>query len=306
MMFLSYFVYLFLFFTISLFVFFYIFCFLILFFLFKQKTAYEIRISYWSSDVCSSDLRPEEGAFDGLAVLAVHAAHGEDHVLPPLDRCRRAEHHRQRQDLLGPCAYRLRHVAQRDARGLRFDLDGERARIGHLVYQLDRVAVLDAAVAAAAVKRVAVAQHVDDQRAARAHAPGPGGDQRHQQHRVDQDPRARDPGLAAVDGVLRGVADQPGRVAHLVHDVVAGVDAGAAGDALVLQAVADVDAGRADLHADGAVDAVAQLLGRECRQRLGLGVDVAEHDRAGRLQAVVGGAGMAGGAEHIVVGRAHV
>src|SRR3546814_7507840 len=27
------------------------------FFLFKQKTAYEVRISDWSSDVCSSDLR---------------------------------------------------------------------------------------------------------------------------------------------------------------------------------------------------------------------------------------------------------
>src|SRR3546814_5117767 len=27
------------------------------FFLFKQKTAYEMRISDWSSDVCSSDLR---------------------------------------------------------------------------------------------------------------------------------------------------------------------------------------------------------------------------------------------------------
>src|SRR3546814_1268537 len=27
------------------------------FFFFKQKTAYEIRISDWSSDVCSSDLR---------------------------------------------------------------------------------------------------------------------------------------------------------------------------------------------------------------------------------------------------------
>src|SRR3546814_17697753 len=26
------------------------------FFFFKQKTAYEVRISYWSSDVCSSDL----------------------------------------------------------------------------------------------------------------------------------------------------------------------------------------------------------------------------------------------------------
>src|SRR3546814_8305920 len=30
--------------------------FYILFFLFKQKTAYEMRISDWSSDVCSSDL----------------------------------------------------------------------------------------------------------------------------------------------------------------------------------------------------------------------------------------------------------
>src|SRR3546814_7400134 len=29
----------------------------ILFFFFKQKTAYELRISDWSSDVCSSDLR---------------------------------------------------------------------------------------------------------------------------------------------------------------------------------------------------------------------------------------------------------
>src|SRR3546814_1073109 len=28
----------------------------ILFFVFKQKTAYEVRISDWSSDVCSSDL----------------------------------------------------------------------------------------------------------------------------------------------------------------------------------------------------------------------------------------------------------
>src|SRR3546814_6554110 len=40
-------------------VFLYVFCVLIfvLFFFFKQKTAYEMRISDWSSDVCSSDLR---------------------------------------------------------------------------------------------------------------------------------------------------------------------------------------------------------------------------------------------------------
>src|SRR3546814_2443228 len=32
-----------------------------LFFFCKQKTAYEMRISDWSSDVCSSDLRSETG-----------------------------------------------------------------------------------------------------------------------------------------------------------------------------------------------------------------------------------------------------
>src|SRR3546814_5282858 len=31
-------------------------CFFVFFFFFKQKTAYEMRISDWSSDVCSSDL----------------------------------------------------------------------------------------------------------------------------------------------------------------------------------------------------------------------------------------------------------
>src|SRR3546814_1944347 len=36
-------------------------CFLFIFFFFKQKTAYEMRISDWSSDVCSSDLRSKQG-----------------------------------------------------------------------------------------------------------------------------------------------------------------------------------------------------------------------------------------------------
>src|SRR3546814_8325406 len=35
----------------------YVISFLMVFFFFKQKTAYEMRISDWSSDVCSSDLR---------------------------------------------------------------------------------------------------------------------------------------------------------------------------------------------------------------------------------------------------------
>src|SRR3546814_2106309 len=38
---------------------------IVLFFFFKQKTAYEMRISDWSSDVCSSDLeRADHNAFD--------------------------------------------------------------------------------------------------------------------------------------------------------------------------------------------------------------------------------------------------
>src|SRR3546814_3942602 len=37
-------------------------------FFFKQKTAYEMRISDWSSDVCSSDLGGADGGFEGRVV----------------------------------------------------------------------------------------------------------------------------------------------------------------------------------------------------------------------------------------------
>src|SRR3546814_3996936 len=39
---------------------------LLFFFFFKQKTAYEMRISDWSSDVCSSDLFSDAGAVAGF------------------------------------------------------------------------------------------------------------------------------------------------------------------------------------------------------------------------------------------------
>src|SRR3546814_2781362 len=40
-------------------------------FFFKQKTAYELRIRDWSSDVCSSDLpSPERGGLGGIAAHA--------------------------------------------------------------------------------------------------------------------------------------------------------------------------------------------------------------------------------------------
>src|SRR3546814_6244441 len=52
-----------------------------LFFFFKQKTAYEMRISDWSSDVCSSDLVPE-GRYPakGVAVDRHPADGGERQV----------------------------------------------------------------------------------------------------------------------------------------------------------------------------------------------------------------------------------
>src|SRR3546814_10239926 len=50
---------------------------ILVFFFFKQKTAYEMRISDWSSDVCSSDLL-------GRVVLAVQTALAEVGDVPGL------------------------------------------------------------------------------------------------------------------------------------------------------------------------------------------------------------------------------
>src|SRR3546814_10392154 len=45
------------------------------FFFFKQKTAYEMRISDWSSDVCSSDLRPTATRFREIKELVAVFGH---------------------------------------------------------------------------------------------------------------------------------------------------------------------------------------------------------------------------------------
>src|SRR3546814_20743029 len=59
-------------------------CVMFLFFFFKQKTAYEMRISDWSSDVCSSDLADQRRALDRgghLAVLDQVGLRGREHEL---------------------------------------------------------------------------------------------------------------------------------------------------------------------------------------------------------------------------------
>src|SRR5665647_3018266 len=65
-------------------------------------------------------------------------------------------------------------------------------------------------------------------------------------------------GIFALDRVFRRIADQPAWITQLVHHLVAAVDARGAAYAFVLHALADVDPGRTYLHADVAVDAVAQ------------------------------------------------
>src|SRR3546814_13819592 len=67
---------------------------LLFLFFFKQKTAYEMRISDWSSDVCSSDLQHQRI----VERLEPDAAGAADRLV---DRPRRLQH--QRQALDGGC-----------------------------------------------------------------------------------------------------------------------------------------------------------------------------------------------------------
>src|SRR3546814_11864795 len=53
---------------------------LVCFFFFKQKTAYDMRISAWSSDVCSSDLVPVTGAI--VAWFALRSTPNRVHPRP--------------------------------------------------------------------------------------------------------------------------------------------------------------------------------------------------------------------------------
>src|SRR6185503_3586494 len=63
---------------------------------------------------------------------------------------------------------------------------------------------------------------------------------------------------ALLNVVERGKTDEPAGAAHLIHDGVAGIDAGGAVHTLHLRAVADVDAGRAHGDTLAAGDAVSE------------------------------------------------
>src|SRR3546814_2505202 len=88
------------------------------FFFFKQKTAYEMRISDWSSDVCSSDLpfRQKRRYRLRLRLLAERVAAGRrDGVCEPHGQrlsavhsatCRRSEERRVGKECVSTCRSR--------------------------------------------------------------------------------------------------------------------------------------------------------------------------------------------------------
>src|SRR3546814_17869624 len=58
-------------------------CSIFIFFFFKQKTAYEMRISDWSSDVCSSDLKSYQFLAPRLCESADRSEVDKAHILFP-------------------------------------------------------------------------------------------------------------------------------------------------------------------------------------------------------------------------------
>src|SRR3546814_1099509 len=69
-----------------------------LFFFFKQKTAYEMRISDWSSDVCSSDLFRDLGCIEPMFAEARNQA---ERLAAPTVGHRRLIFRLQRKQLVG-------------------------------------------------------------------------------------------------------------------------------------------------------------------------------------------------------------
>src|SRR3546814_1930408 len=105
----------------------------VLFFFFKQKTAYEMRISDWSSDVCSSDLAerrndpPEEPEIRERHV----AQEVEDRVAPAVIRNSRPEVERDLDDDVGDDQDRVdkrdrKSVVSGKSVSVRVDLGGRR------------------------------------------------------------------------------------------------------------------------------------------------------------------------------------
>src|SRR3546814_8431287 len=81
---------------------------LFVFIFFKQKTAYEMRISDWSSDVCSSDLRVTCSHGQDTKEISYHSIEGgpEGIKAESCDHCHRSEERRVGKECVSTCRSR--------------------------------------------------------------------------------------------------------------------------------------------------------------------------------------------------------
>src|SRR3546814_16032907 len=94
-------------------------------FFFKQKTAYEMRISDWSSDVCSSDLHGGRPGRDRHMVREEVVAPGRRAAMAQVGH--QCDRHRQQAGVRH--GHRRRHHQERAAEAVEFDRSEER-RVG--------------------------------------------------------------------------------------------------------------------------------------------------------------------------------
>src|SRR3546814_20734837 len=77
-----------------------------MFFFFKQKTAYEMRISDWSSDVCSSDLAGPGDAIPLVAAFGLLHQCAEPGSVAVVLQCARSEERRVGKECVSTCRSR--------------------------------------------------------------------------------------------------------------------------------------------------------------------------------------------------------
>ena len=135
------------------------------------------------------------------------------------------------------------------------------SRLGR-IHDLQTVDVFDLPILDLPRQSTAIPNHVDAKRRSQGQARHECRDDGKQYHAIDQHSGSEYPcrqRLSLASGlhrILRIETDEPARVLHFVHHAVAHIDARRAADALILQAISNIDACWAHLNAQPATDAV--------------------------------------------------
>src|SRR3546814_7266263 len=94
-------------------------------FFFKQKTAYEMRISDWSSDVCSSDLSPPDTSTGRCRTIRAPWHHAHD--APARHAADRPSHRQTHRRAAAATPVERKSVVEGKSVSVRVDLGGRRS-----------------------------------------------------------------------------------------------------------------------------------------------------------------------------------